>query len=236
MTARGRQAARPATRPRTGSRGSPTACCPRRVSGPPRRSRGAPGDDELPGLQAGDDDDRGRDVWEDVAEQQASATECRRSAVRPRSGAAASRARPRRARSRAASPTGPEHRRHRRCAGQVISFARTSKTSAGRQPRARGTWRRRTRLSFLPSTPSKRKRNERAVCAGIVRERLPKDAGHYRKAGPEIREFLRLLWVGVGCSRGPGWAHNPKVAGSNPAPATKQNQGATVNAVAPLGF
>src|SRR2546422_5965788 len=51
------------------------------------------------------DDDRGRDVWEDVAEQQASATECRRSAVRPRSGAAASRARPRRARSRSEEHT-----------------------------------------------------------------------------------------------------------------------------------
>src|SRR5439155_20600000 len=73
-------------------------------------------------------------------------------------------------------------------------------------------------------------------CAAIVRERLPNDAGQYREAGSGMREFLRLLSAGVGCSGGPAWAHNPKVAGSNPAPATKQNQGATVDAAAPFGF
>ena len=40
-----------------------------------------------------------------------------------------------------------------------------------------------------------------------------------------MREFLRLLSVGVGCSRGLVWAHNPKVAGSNPAPATIDDEG-----------
>src|SRR5436309_10387194 len=66
-------------------------------------------------------------------------------------------------------------------------------------------------------------RDTQAVCAGIVRGGLPKDAGHHRKAGSEMSEFLWLLSVGVGCSRSLAWAHNPKVAGSNPAPATKND-------------
>src|SRR5437667_1668917 len=65
----------------------------------------------------------------------------------------------------------------------------------------------------------------RAVCAGIVREPLPKGAGHYREAGSGMREFLGLLSAGVGGSRGLAWAHNPKVAGSNPAPATMNDEG-----------
>src|SRR2546428_10717141 len=40
-----------------------------------------------------------------------------------------------------------------------------------------------------------------------------------------MREFLGLLSAGVGCSRGLAWAHNPKVAGSNPAPATIDDEG-----------
>src|SRR5437667_314130 len=74
----------------------------------------------------------------------------------------------------------------------------------------------------------------RAVCAGIVRERLPKGAGHYREAGSGMREFLGLLSAGVGGSRGLAWAHNPKVAGSNPAPATKQIKGFGINVPKPL--
>src|SRR5437870_5901561 len=62
-------------------------------------------------------------------------------------------------------------------------------------------------------------------CAGIVRERLPKDGGRYREAGSGMREFLRLLSAGVGCRGGLAWAHNPKVAGSNPAPATMNDEG-----------
>src|SRR5438093_6600362 len=70
-----------------------------------------------------------------------------------------------------------------------------------------------------------RKTRASPVCAGTVRERLPKDAGHYREAGSWMREFLGLLSAGVGCSRGLAWAHNPKVAGSNPAPATMNDEG-----------
>src|SRR5439155_7219365 len=69
------------------------------------------------------------------------------------------------------------------------------------------------------------KTRARPGCAGIVRERLPKDAGRYRAAGSGMREFLRLLSAGVGCRGGLAWAHNPKVAGSNPAPATMNDKG-----------
>src|SRR5437016_1049433 len=100
-----------------------------------------------------------------------------------------------------------------------------------------GTSRRRTSPSFLLSTASKPKRIKRAVCAGIVREHLPKDDDHYRKARSEMRGFLWLLSAGVGCSRGLAWAHNPKVAGSNPAPATMNDEGlADAAAANPLSF
>jgi len=81
------------------------------------------------------------------------------------------------------------------------------------------------RRSSNPDDPLYVEETPQAVCAGIVRERLPKGAGHYREAGSGMREFLGLLSAGVGCSRGLAWAHNPKVAGSNPAPATKQIKG-----------
>src|SRR5438128_11006953 len=56
-------------------------------------------------------------------------------------------------------------------------------------------------------TPSKRRRS------------LP-------RGGLGMPEFLRLLSAGVGCSRGLACVHYPKVAGSNPAPATNySNQG-----------
>src|SRR6266852_4857257 len=55
-----------------------------------------------------------------------------------------------------------------------------------------------------------------------------------------MRECLWLLSAGVGCNRGPTWAHNPKVAGSNPAPQPKKPKGYGSRAVtllaSSLGF
>ena len=81
----------------------------------------------------------------------------------------------------------------------------------------------------------KRGPNTERHCPSLVRERPRTSSEAGRRLGVVLPVVSRGSSGGIGCRRNPDSPHNPKVAGSNPAPATMNGEGlADVEAASPF--